>query len=46
MYVLVGAPLTPGFDVTDLATGGHDLIGTTGFERLEPLIDAPTASPP
>jgi hypothetical protein len=36
MYVLLGAPPAPGFDLTDLAAGGRDLIGTQGFERLEP----------
>lgn len=38
MYLLIGAPLKPGFDMTDLATGGRDLIIDTGqFEKLEPV---------
>lgn len=36
-YVLLGPRVEPGFDLTDLATGGRDLIGSEGFERLEPL---------
>lgn len=38
MYLLVGAPVRPGFDMTDLATGGRDLIVDTGqFENLPPV---------
>jgi hypothetical protein len=37
MYVLLGDQLAPGFDLTDLATGGRDLVGSEGIERLEPL---------
>ena len=37
MYVLIGAPLRPGFDLGDLATGGRDLVGAQTVERLEPL---------
>lgn len=37
MYILLGAPLTPRFDLADLATGGRDLVGTQEVERLEPL---------
>ena len=28
VYVLIGAPLTPAFDLATLAAGGHDLVGT------------------
>ena len=41
MYLLVGPKRTPGFDLTDLATGGRDWIGAEGFEHLEPLTDPP-----
>lgn len=46
-YVLLGPRVEPGFDLTDLATGGRDLIGSEGFERLEPLTDPadPAATP-
>lgn len=27
MYLLLGPPLSPGFDLGQLATGGHDLVG-------------------
>jgi hypothetical protein len=37
MYVLIGRPLRPGFDLADLATGGRDLVGAQPEERLEPL---------
>jgi hypothetical protein len=37
MYLLVGAPRRPGFDLGDLATGGRDLVGTQPVERVEPL---------
>jgi hypothetical protein len=37
MYVLIGPPLDPRFDLADLATGGRDLVGTQPIERLEPL---------
>lgn len=37
MYLLIGAPLSPRFDLGDLATGGHDLIGAAPIERLEPV---------
>jgi len=37
LYVLIGPPLTPGFDPADLATGGIDLVGSDLGERLEPL---------
>jgi hypothetical protein len=36
MYVLIGAPLSPAFDLGDLATGGRDLVGAAPLERLEP----------
>jgi hypothetical protein len=32
MYILLGPRITPGFDVTDLATGGSDLVGSEGFD--------------
>jgi hypothetical protein len=37
MYVLLGRPIVPGFNLTDLATGGRDLIGAEPLEKLEPL---------
>jgi hypothetical protein len=37
MYVLIGRPLRPGFDLADLATGGRDLVGVQPEERIEPL---------
>ncbi len=37
IYVLLGPPLPPTFDLRSLATGGRDLIGTEPIERLEPL---------
>jgi hypothetical protein len=40
MYVLLGPPIAPSFDLGDLATGGHDLVGAQPIERAEPL-DAP-----
>lgn len=52
MYLLIGPPLRPGFDLTQLATGGAELIGSEGFERLEPITDdppspaAPSTAPP
>ncbi|MBL0216444.1 MAG: hypothetical protein IPQ07_21495 [Myxococcales bacterium] len=47
LYLLVGPRLPRAFDLTDLATGGHDLVALQGFERLEPLVDAaPTAPTP
>jgi hypothetical protein len=41
MYLLIGPPLAPSFDLADLATGGRDLVGTQPIERLEPLEDPP-----
>jgi hypothetical protein len=41
MYVLLGPPIPPSFDLGDLATGGRDLVGTQPIERLEPLDDPP-----
>lgn len=41
-YILLGPQLGTTFDLSDLATGGRDLIGTQPFERLEPLTDPPT----
>ncbi len=52
LYLLIGPPLRPGFDVARLATGGAELIGSEGFERLEsvtdepPLPSAPSTAPP
>ena len=37
MYLLLGPPLSPRFDLADLATGGRDLVGTQDIERLEPV---------
>jgi hypothetical protein len=37
MYLIIGAPLSPRFDLGALATGGRDLIDTQPIERLEPL---------
>jgi tetratricopeptide (TPR) repeat protein len=37
MYLLLGPHLQPGFDMTDLATGGRDLVTTAPPEKLEPL---------
>jgi hypothetical protein len=37
MYLLLGPPLSPGFDLGQLATGGHDLVGAQPIERVEPL---------
>jgi hypothetical protein len=37
MYVLIGPPLSPRFDLTNLATGGRDLAGTQPIERPEPF---------
>lgn len=36
MYILLGPRLTPGFDMTDLATGGRDLSAAMP-EKIEPL---------
>jgi hypothetical protein len=52
MYLLIGPPLAPGFDLGDLATGGRTLVGTQPIERLEPIEDpagapiSPPVSPP
>ena len=37
MYILLGPHIAPRFDMTDLATGGRDLVGSEPIERLEPL---------
>lgn len=37
MYLLIGPPLSPRFDLGKLATGGRDLVGAQPIERLEPL---------
>ncbi len=39
LYVVIGPRPPPGFDLVDLATGGHDLIAAEGFHPLEPLTD-------
>jgi len=45
MYVLIGPPIAPAFDLAELATGGRELAGTQPIERLEPLEDqAPVTS--
>jgi hypothetical protein len=36
-YVLLGPRLAPGFDMTTLATGGHDLVTSAGPEKLAPV---------
>lgn len=45
MYLLIGTRIAPGFSLVDLATGGQDLIGSEGFERLEPLSVEPAPAP-
>lgn len=45
MYLLVGKRPAPGFDLTDLATGGTDLISVPATERLEPLTDPASTGP-
>jgi hypothetical protein len=37
MYILLGPPLKPGFDMQDLATGGRDIVGSEPIEKLEPV---------
>lgn len=37
MYVVLGPRIKPGFDMSDLATGGADLVGSTPIQKLEPL---------
>lgn len=37
MYILLGKRIEPGFEPTDLATGGRDLVTTPAPEKLEPL---------
>jgi hypothetical protein len=37
MYILLGPHIPPRFDMTDLATAGHDLIGSEPVEKLEPV---------
>ncbi len=37
MYVLLGKRPRARFDLTDLATGGHDLLGEPDVQKLEPL---------
>ncbi len=39
MFVLLGAPLPPAFDLDALAVGGRDLLGSDLTEPLEPLGD-------
>jgi hypothetical protein len=41
LFLIMGPRLQPGFDLGDLATGGRDVMGTEGLERLEPLTDPP-----
>lgn len=44
MYLLVGPPSAPGFDLRDLATGGRDLMIVDSFQHLEPLVHSEEAS--
>jgi hypothetical protein len=37
MYILLGPPMQPGFDMYDLATGGRDLFVESDDTKLEPL---------
>lgn len=37
LYLLLGPPLQPGFDLADLATGGRDIVVVEPTEPLEPL---------
>ncbi|HET9990063.1 MAG TPA: hypothetical protein VFQ65_16145 [Kofleriaceae bacterium] len=37
MFILLGPHAQPGFDMTNLATGGRDLVTTAPPEKLEPL---------
>jgi hypothetical protein len=37
MYILLGPHIPAAFDMTDLATAGHDLIGSQPIEKLEPV---------
>jgi tetratricopeptide (TPR) repeat protein len=46
MFVLVGPPIAPSFSLADLATGGRDVVGSEGFERLDALTDEPTPPAP
>lgn len=39
MYIQIGPRPAPGFDLTDLATGGRDLIGIEPVEPLAPPTD-------
>ncbi len=38
-YLLIGPPLTPGFSLVELATGGRDLVGSDETSPLEPLVE-------
>ena len=35
MFILIGPRIAPGFDRTELATGGRDVISTDDFEQLD-----------
>jgi tetratricopeptide (TPR) repeat protein len=37
MYILLGPQAQPGFDMTNLATGGRDLVTAAPPEKLEPI---------
>jgi hypothetical protein len=37
MYVLLGAPLGPSFDLGALATGGREIVGSEELQKLDPL---------
>jgi hypothetical protein len=42
MYVVLGPPSPPGFDLAELALGGRELTVTLDREPLEPLDDEPS----
>jgi hypothetical protein len=46
MYVLIGPPLAPSFDLAELATGGRELVGTQPIERPEPIDPSGPAEDP
>jgi hypothetical protein len=46
MYLLLGAPLSPGFDLTDLATGGRDLIVPASDPEDAPAAESAAPATP
>ena len=46
IFILLGPPSKPGFDLGELAIGGRELFGSDGFERLPPLDDEPSGQLP